>query len=165
MADYFSPTVVQQLIPIADMTPLERFVLGLVFDIETEGDDLYLHSSTGPRDGIGLSIHDLRTALEASTEEESVLTAYVRDRVSAAPGDDTEIELDLSELSWAHILQDIVRRSPTLDYISVVSAFTCSRMRPDGLGGGVVLITAEAINSRSTHDILEELLMSRGKGG
>ena len=165
MADYFSPTVVQQLIPVADMTLLERLVLGHVFDIETEDDGLYLHSSLGPSDGIGLSINDLRTALEASTEEESVLTAYVRDRVAAAPADDTDIELDLSEPSWAHILQDIVRRSTTLNYISVVSAFTCCRMRADGFGGGIVVITADAINSRSTHDIMEELLMSRGKGG
>ncbi|WP_020088093.1 hypothetical protein [Hyphomicrobium zavarzinii] len=81
------------------------------------------------------------------------------------PPDDAEIDLEFDKLSWADILQDIVRRSPTLDYISVVSAFTCSRMRPDGFGGGVVLVTADAISSRSTLDILDDLLLSQGKGG
>ncbi|WP_334150980.1 hypothetical protein [Hyphomicrobium sp.] len=165
MADYYSPTVVQQLIPVADMTPLERLVLSLVFETEPDGDVLYLYSSLGPSDAIVLSIDNLRTALDASSGKDSVLASHVRKRLTAAPPDDTEIDLEFDELSWSELLQDIVRRSPTLDYISVVSAFTCSRMRPDGFGGGVVLITADAIHSRSTPDILDELLASRGKGG
>jgi hypothetical protein len=32
MADYFTPTVIQQTVPTADMTPLERLILGHVFD-------------------------------------------------------------------------------------------------------------------------------------
>lgn len=162
MADYFSPTVVKQLIPVADMTPLERIALGLVFDSETDGDALYFYSEAGPSDAIGLSIGQLRSALDVSAGRDSVLAAYVSDRLAAALPDDSEIEL--LQPGWAEILQDIVRDSPTLDYVSVVSAFTCSRMYPDGFGGGVVLITADAIYSRSTLDILDELLASRAKG-
>ena len=32
MANYLSPTVIQQPIPVADMTLLERLVLSLIFD-------------------------------------------------------------------------------------------------------------------------------------
>ncbi len=55
MADYFSPTVLQQPIPVADMTPLERLVLSLIFDAEPDGDALYFHTSVGPSDAIRLA--------------------------------------------------------------------------------------------------------------
>ena len=48
MANYLSPTVIQQPIPVADMTPLERLVLSLIFDAEPDGDALYFHASLGP---------------------------------------------------------------------------------------------------------------------
>jgi hypothetical protein len=71
---------------------------------------------------------------------------------------DTHIEIDLSAMSWEFIFQDIVRRSPTLDHLTVVSAFTCTKMRPDGFGGMAVLINADAIKGKSTNDILEDFL-------
>jgi hypothetical protein len=37
MADYYSPTVIQQTIPDADMTPLERLILSNIFDSEKAG--------------------------------------------------------------------------------------------------------------------------------
>ena len=58
-----------------------------------------------------------------------------------------------------------MKRSKTLDYISVLTAFTCSRMRPDGFGGMATLITAEAVVGKSTNDILEELLAEAGLDG
>src|SRR5271169_895861 len=93
MADYFSPTVVQQPIPVADMTPLERLVLSLIFDAEPEGEALYFHASLGPSDAIGLSIDDLRTAFEASTGIDSTAATYIAERLAAVPADDTEIEI------------------------------------------------------------------------
>ena len=39
MTDYHSPTVVQPNIPAADITPLERLILGLAFDAESEDDE------------------------------------------------------------------------------------------------------------------------------
>jgi hypothetical protein len=71
---------------------------------------------------------------------------------------DEHLDIDFSETSWASILQDIVRRSSTLRYVSAVSSFTCSRMRPDGFGGAVVVITADAILGKSTTDLLEEFI-------
>jgi hypothetical protein len=158
MANYLSPTVIQQPIPVADMTPLERLVLSLIFDAEPDGEALYFHASLGPSDAIGLSIDDLRTAFEASAGTESTATTYVAERLAATPAGDTEIEIDFSGTSWEFIFQDIVRRSATLRYVTAVTSFTCSKMRPDGFGGMAVLITADAILGKSTNDILEDFL-------
>ena len=164
MADYYTPTVVQQYIPIADMTPLERLVLSLVFDAEPDGDALYFFSEIGPSDMIGLPVALLRSACADSIGIDSALAVYVAGKLASVPDDDTEIDLDLSGMSWDIILQDIVRRSRTLDYVTVASAFTCSRMRTDGFGGMAVLITAEVIQGKSTNDILEDFLSARGDG-
>jgi hypothetical protein len=51
-----------------------------------------------------------------------------------------------------------VRRSSTLRYVTVVTSFTCSKMRPDGFDGMAVLITADAVTGKSTEDILCDLL-------
>jgi len=165
MADYFSPTVIQQPIPITDMTPLERLVLSLIFDAEPDGEAVYFHTSLGPSDAIGLSIDELRAAFDASAGIDSTATAYIAERVAVASTDDTEIEIDFSGTSWEFLFQDIVRRSPTLDNVTVISAFTCSKMRPDGFGGMVVLITADAIKGKSTNDLLEDFLAEAEPGG
>jgi hypothetical protein len=158
MANYLSPTVIQQPIPVADMTPLERLVLSLIFDAEPDGEALYFHASLGPSDAIGLSIDDLRTAFEASAGVDSTAATYVDERLAAVPAGDTEIEIDFSGTSWEFIFQDIVRRSATLRHVTAVTSFTCSKMRPDGFGGMAVLITADAILGKSTNDILEDFL-------
>src|SRR5271157_4798863 len=161
MADYFSPTVIQQPIPIADMTLLERLVLSLIFEAEPGGEALRFHTRFGPSDVIGLSIADLRPALEASAGIESAVAIYVAERLAAVPVADTEIEIDFSGTSWEFIFQDIVRRSSTLRYVTGVTSFTCSKMRPDGFGGMAVLITADAIVGKSTNDILEDFLAEK----
>ena len=38
MADYYTPTVIQQSIPDADMTPLELLLLSHIFDAERDSD-------------------------------------------------------------------------------------------------------------------------------
>ena len=60
MADYFSPTVIQQPIPIADMTSLEILVLSVIFDAEPDGEALFFHASLGSSDAIELPIDELR---------------------------------------------------------------------------------------------------------
>ena len=161
MADYFSPTVIQQPIPVADMTPLERLVLSLIFDAEPDGETLYFHTAFGPSDAIGFSIDELRAAIEASPATASTATTYVAERLAAVAADDTDIEIDFSDTSWEFIFQDIVRRSSTLRYVTVVTSFTCSKMRPDAFGGMAVLITANTIVGKSTNDILEDFLAEK----
>lgn len=164
MADTFSPTVIQQPIPIADMTPLERLVLSHIFDAEQDGETLYFHAALGPTDTVRLSIDDVRAAFEASAEIASMATSYVAERLAAAPAGDSEIEIDFSGTSWEFIFQDIVRRSSSLRYVTAVTSFTCSKMRADGFGGMAVLITADAIKGKSTHDILEDFLSEEETG-
>jgi len=49
-----------------------------------------------------------------------------------------------------------------LKYVTIVAAFTCSKMRSDGFGGAATLITADAILGKSTTDILEDFLTETG---
>lgn len=164
MADYHSPTVVQPDIPAADMTPLERLILDLVFDAENSEGGIYYHSWCGPSDVVTLSVDDLRTAWAASRDHSessmgdhvaSLLSRYDAD-ASDDPPDDIDVDLTDPNVGWHRMFQDIVRRSATIEEIVVTTAFTCTKMRPDGFGGSVMLITANAIRYRSTIDVLEE---------
>jgi hypothetical protein len=84
----------------------------------------------------------------------------------AGTGADAEtLELDLSAEDFAFIFQDIVRRSPTLAYVTVEAAFTCSKMRSDGFGGMATLITADDVLSQSTTGLLEQWLADAFEAG
>ena len=158
MADFYSLTVIQQKIPVADITPLERLVLSHIFDAELDGETVCFHAADRPATTIWLPIADLRAAFDASAKEESTAADYVAERVMRASVEDGELEIDFSGMAWEFILQDIVRRSSTLRYLTAVTSFTCSQMQADGFGGMAVLITADAIKGKSTEDILCELL-------
>ena len=54
------------------------------------------------------------------------------------------------------------RRSPSLHYVTAVTAFTCSKMRPDGFGGMAILITGNTVTGKSTNDIIEDFLAEAG---
>lgn len=162
MADYYTPTVIQQTIPDADVTPLELLLLCHIFDAERDGDGWYFFSEQGPADMLSIE----RTALEAAQTEsqaagESAANAYVKEHLPVLQSGEpalSHVDLDLSTTSWEFIMQDIVRRSSTLDYVSAISSFTCSRMRPDGFGGAAVVISADEIIGKSTNDLLEEFI-------
>lgn len=164
MADYHSPTVVQPNIPAADMTPLERLILSLVFEADNEDGGVTYHSWCGPSDVVTLSVDDLRTACDASRQQRessigrhvAALLARYDANVGDDPSDDIDLDLTASDCGWDRMFQDIVRRSATIDEIVVTTAFTCTKMRPDGFGGSVMLITEDAIRYRSTTDTLEE---------
>ncbi|RTM09682.1 MAG: hypothetical protein EKK31_05420 [Hyphomicrobiales bacterium] len=166
MADYHSPTVVEPFIPQDEMTPLERLLLGLAFDTETEPDGrVYFHSWCGPSDLVTLLVDDLRAACEASREPgDSSIARHVSAQLARIdaeqeedPPDDVDVDLTEADSGWDRMFQDIVRRSATIEEIVVTTAWTCSKMRPDGFGGSVMLITAEAVLYRSTADMLEEM--------
>ena len=160
MADYFSPTVIQPAIPVADITPLERLLLSHIFVAEPDGDELYFYADERPADMIWLDRAPLEAALAQSpvTINTGAAATFVIEQLERVPADNVEIELDVSGMSWETIFQDIVRRSRSLRYVTAVSAFTCSKMSPDGFGGMAVLITPNAVVGKSTSDIIEDFL-------
>jgi hypothetical protein len=164
MADYFSPTVIQPTIPAVDMTPLERLLLTHVFDAEPDGDGLYFYAEEGPSDLAVIERGELTEALAASREAgDSRAARFVAEHLARLGEDEAEVELDLSgSISSEAFLQDIVRRSPRLRHVTVVSSSFCSRMRPDGFGGMAVLITADRILAKSTGEMIAEFLKEAG---
>ena len=164
MADYHYPTVVQPDIPVADMTPLERLILDLVFESEIESDNVYYYSSCGASDIVTLSVVDLRAAYDASRSHgdtsigrhvEALLARHDAED-DRDPHDDIDVDLTGDDSGWHRMFQDIVRRSTAIEGIMVTTSFTCTKMLPDGFGGSVMLITADDIRYRSTYDVLEE---------
>ncbi len=159
MADYFSPTVIQPTIPVADITPLERLLLSHIFNAERDGEGLYFYADEGPADMIWVDRAPIEAALaESKTTVDSTALTVVTGQLAQLPADNVEITLDFSDRCWESIFQDIVRRSASLRYVTVISAFTCSRMRPDGWGGMAVLITPSGVMGKSTNDIIEDFL-------
>lgn len=164
MADYYEQTVVQQTIPDEDMTPLERLLLSHIFACERDGDGWYFYAEESPSTMIFLTRKKLEAALATSTDPESTAHGWATEQLADldADGADAEIELDLCDISWEFFLQDIVKRSKSLRYISVVVAFTCSRMRSDGFGGAATVITRDAILGKSTSTLIEDFLAEAG---
>ncbi|HEY1261763.1 MAG TPA: hypothetical protein VGF34_21140 [Stellaceae bacterium] len=160
MADYFTPTVIQPTIPAAEITPLERLLLSHIFHAEPDGERLYFFADEGPCDMIWIDRAPIETALALSVP--GTATAFVTEQLARVPADNAEIELDCSDMIWEAIFQDIVRRSASLRYVTAVSAFTCSKMRPDGFGGMAVLITADDVTGKSTSDIIADFLTEAG---
>ena len=107
----------------------------------------------------------VRTALEATTAETSSLTRKLIDEHGEAILGDDDIDLDECGDLWADVLQDIVRRSPDLDHLTVTMAFTCSKMRPDGFGGLAMLIPASTIRSESTHTLFDRFYAEAAANG
>lgn len=169
MADYYSPTVIGEVIPSTDMTRLERLLLTHMFEAEPDGAGLYFHSWQGPLDLITLPRVALAEALAASRGQPSQVLAYVEEQLASAnadanANDDEVVALDLSGTAWEFILQDIVRRSATLRFITVMTAFTCSTMRRDGFGGQALFITDDAIKGYSTAEFLSDCLAEFASG-
>ena len=165
MADYHSPTIIQPSIPNADMTPLERLILTNIFDFEPDGDALYLFTELGPSDTFEFPAAEFRAAFAASADLPSRVCDYLQYTFANLDAAAEFVEVDISGMSWNFILQDIVRRSHTLGYLYVLTAFTCTKMRPDGFGGMVVFVTAENVEGKSTFDILDEFIVKWEQGG
>jgi hypothetical protein len=164
MADYHTPTVVQQTIPNDDMTPLERLLLTNIFEADDIDGQHYFYAEESPQTMLTLDKNELDAAIAASQDRPSSALPTIQEQLSRCEPDQSTIYLDLSGFEWGGIFQDIVRRSKTLEYISVISSFTCSKMEPTALGGMAVVITSTSIRGKSTEDILEELLEEQEAG-
>jgi hypothetical protein len=164
MADYYEHTVVQQIIPDADMTPLERLLLSRIFETDRVDDGWFFFTDQGPCPVISVTRAELDEALASRPDKQSAAHTYVADQHANAIDNagDIDMDLDISGTSWECFFQDIVARSKTLTYISVVTAFTCNKMRADGFGGMAILITPRAIVGKSTGDFLEDMIAEAG---
>ena len=158
MANYSIPTVVQQQIPCCDMTVLELLILTQIFDYGVEGDTIRFYHAVEPQSSLELDLAQLHAALSApennGTTALSALVAQFGGEIAAAAG----MQFDASDDCWTGIFQDIVKRSETIDHISITSAFVCDKMRADGFGGAVILITKDTIRYASTTDLLRDFL-------
>ncbi|HXC11334.1 MAG TPA: hypothetical protein VNV39_00655 [Stellaceae bacterium] len=103
----------------------------------------------GPAERIWLDRARLEAAL-AQSRIDSTAATLVIEHLARIPADNVEIELDFTDRRWEAVFQDIIRHSATLRYVTAVSAFTCSTMRPDGFGGRAVVITADTVMDKST---------------
>ena len=155
MTDYYTPTVVDPMIPLAAMLPIERLFLSQVFSEEAGEEAAYYFSEEGPSDLIFLDAAEVRAALAVAQPEGSSLVRILLEGHGDAISAGDEIELDGCWDLWAGVFQDIVRRSADLDHLTVTKAFTCSKMRADGFGGLAMPITAAAIRSESTNTLFD----------
>ncbi|MDR6849962.1 MAG: hypothetical protein WCS75_00110 [Sphingomonas sp.] len=158
MADYYSPTVVRPSIPGSAITRLEWALLTGMFEHERDGEAVYFFASEGPSSTIWLDIAEVKGMLRDEDAPSGIVVEMVREKLKTTDPDELELELDLSDLGEAAIFQEIVRRSATLDHVVITSAWTCSKMRPDGFGGGVTVVTADHILSSSTTEMEGRLL-------
>ena len=162
MADYTQPTVIQQMIPLADMTSLERLLLEQIFDVQTEDDRIYLSAYESPAALIWVERTDLEAAL-AAPENAIYPISDIREQLKCYTWSKTTVMLDVSTSpSWEDMLHNIVKRSATLKYISALTSYYCNKMRVDGFGGYVTFITKTAITGKGTEDILNEMLDEAG---
>lgn len=141
MADYFTQIVVQPSIPNACMTPLERWLLEQIFEFEPDDNDTtYFFAVEGVNSTAGAADDELAAILR---EDASPLAAALSEQLANADNPDW---LDLDRVAYAPVFQAIVARHPDqVPYVTVTMAFTCSKMRPDGFGGGAELITADGV--------------------
>ena len=134
MADYHTPTVVQQTIPNANMTPLERLLLTNMFDADESVGEHYFYAEESPQTMLALGRDELDAAIAASQEHPSSVLPAIQEQLSRCEPDQNTIYLDLSGVSWETILQDVVRRSNTLKFISVISSLPAPRCGRTRLG-------------------------------
>lgn len=157
MADYRTPTVIAPEIPATDVTPLERLILALALDEGESPDGLSFSSWEGVSDVVSTDPDDLRSTLVASRGSDSrinVVVAALLAPYDGADPDDRESHIDVNlkdaPVGIAEILQDIVRRSPTLREIVL-------HMSSNSFKGSVTRITADAMQHYSTDDVLEQM--------
>jgi len=159
MADYYSQCVVSPMLPLADLTAAEQLILRNIFDSEVDGDELYLFAEIGRNTMIDLELPDMLAAL-AATCVAAAATRLLSKAVAELPEGEAAAEIELDD-EWIEILQEIVRRSNALTFVTIETGFNCSKMRSDGFGGAAIVITADTVDTMSTSQFIDETLAAR----
>jgi hypothetical protein len=85
---------------------------------------------------VGATRVDLELALTGSRNTESTLHHCVIQQLAGVGRHTAEIILDFTDTSWEVFFKNIVKRSKTLRYITVIASFTCSKCGPTRSGHG-----------------------------
>ena len=96
MANYHSPTVIQQMIPTADMTALEQLFLGEIFDAEFDGEAVYLCTDEGPRDMLYIDADKLREGVGDPAAADTTALSQIVGQYGEEILADGEVEIDAS---------------------------------------------------------------------
>ncbi len=164
MADYYTQTVIHQEIPQHLIAPFERLLLAEIFESDERDGSSYYYASENPNDFITLDRKAVEDTLSTCRVRSRVRSALTEALLKSDPGQDS-FDFDLtSTAGYTTILQDIVRRSKgELPYLTIATAYTCSKMRPDGFGGGAIIITPYRVSYNSTYDVFEKFESRRAK--
>lgn len=156
MADYYGQCVVTPFIPATDINPAERLLLNSIFSHEISDDEVYFFADPWREMNFVLQLDEVHAAISASPAN-CVASRFLTEWVAQNSDQQDVLEVDMDD-HWMDVLQDIVRRSPSLTHIAIETAYTCSRMLFDGFGGQAILITAQAIDSMSTSQFIDDAL-------
>lgn len=164
MIGAYAYTLIHPPLSLEALTPLERLILGEVMESRVLKKCLHLYAYDDLSLTFDLFLHDAVVALEASKDQDSVLNTLVTGLIDAASAYDDSISLNLGEgdVSFEHILQDIVRRSPTLTHLVVTSGYARSGLEAGAAGGSVTVITTGDIQQKCTTEIIDEFLDDAG---
>lgn len=157
MADYFHPTVVTPPLPSDAISLLEVLVLTQMYDWEHRGDRLYFFNKAGRPSAIELHVKEIVDLIEAAPEDAGRLPECLRTHLASLKPEETAFEVEVTDNLDVNIFQDILRRCEDIDHITVTSAWTCSRMKEDGFGGAVTVITADRALTKTTTDLARSL--------
>lgn len=150
MAEYRTLMVIPTLLPAAEFHGLEADLLRQMFAVAPARgapDRLYLSCDTETRCAV-LDAAAVAALLEQTPEHpgKDAFLAALRQAVTDAPDMQSEVCLeDYDEEVWQAALQRLVARSTTFTEVALLYANTCSKMTPDGFGGGALLIRATEI--------------------
>ena len=165
MAWLNSATVVTPSIPAVYVSPLERLILSQTFTLEEEDSDGIAFSALdGPHIILLLEPQELRSAWISSQSYEGRINSRVAKALAefnalteADRPPAISIGVSVPETGWLGILQDVIRRSESLDEVVVFVSLSADEPCDDGFGGEVMRITAERIQYASTFEFLETM--------
>ncbi|MDE1917623.1 MAG: hypothetical protein KGJ57_18410 [Sphingomonadales bacterium] len=164
MADYHTPTVVTPYLPSEAISLLELLVLTQMYDWEHSGDEIYFFSEVGCPFEIELEVAEVRDLIEAAPADAGRLVDLIRAQSGGLKPEQTTFKLDVSDCLNAGIFQDILGRCPDIDHITITFGWTYSKMRSDGFGGAVTVITSDQILTETTRS-MERLLLGQACHG
>jgi hypothetical protein len=157
MTDYYETSVVNPSIPNSDILPIELLLLSEIFDSKNNEIDTYFFNERSTANIINICANTLSEACQNTTEE-CTAKAIANIALLKAIDHTDKIEIDFSDYGWTEIFADIVKRSSTIDYISITRSYHASRIIADGFGGSAIFITDEGINHISTYEWLENMI-------